>query len=64
MILLLKAGPETTHTEHWQKRMDPEFGKMSGIKECIPEKRFDRDYVRLTVLSPEISGVTATAQFS
>lgn len=81
VILLLKAGPETTHTEHWQRRKDM-FGKTSGVKQLVPGKCqllsygvvygdyttvgyvFNRDNDRLTVPSPETSGVTATAQFS
>lgn len=56
VILLLQAGPETTHTEHWDRRTDMESGKTSGVKLQLLNG--------LTVLSPETSGGTATAQFS
>lgn len=36
VISLLEAGPETTHTEHWQTRMDMEWGKKSGMKKHVP----------------------------
>lgn len=35
VISLLKAGPETTHTEHWQRETDMEYGKMSGMKQHV-----------------------------
>lgn len=38
VISLLKAGPETTQAEHWQKRVDMELGKMSGMKQRFPGK--------------------------
>lgn len=35
VISLQEAGPETTHTEHWQRRTDMEFGKMCGVKQHV-----------------------------
>lgn len=38
VISLQEAGPETTHTEHWQRGTDMEFEKMSGMKQLVPGK--------------------------
>lgn len=32
VMLLLHAGPETTHTEHWHRRRGMEYGKVSSMK--------------------------------
>lgn len=82
VILLLKAGPDTTHTEHWRRGTDTERVKMRGMKLHVPRSvnygqtvsavmRLEKtllfgrdDVIQLTVPSPDISGVTATAQFS
>lgn len=67
---LQEAGPETTHTEHWQRRTDglesvtcAWMASVTAITER-PQLLLDRFDDGLTVASPEISGVTATAQFS
>lgn len=87
VMLLLKEGPDTSHTEHWQRGTDTEWKlphvatraliMVKGQRGWWWERRSEGCYavmvvavervddVRLlTVPSPEVSAVTAAAQFS